>query len=401
MPVLPKKSENHPSKIVTELPNSAANISKFTDGERLTLLKCFASRATKDLLTRSQGVNNLQEHLQAAISWLKRSHDVTPDDGVSWGYSLKGGWRPSYRETSGYIAVTFFNLAQQLNDNDARERAIAIAKWLCQIQNNDGSISNPRYASTGIVFDTGQVLFGLVRAFQETQNPLFFQAAEKAGNWLVKIADSDGKWTRNTHNNIPHVYNTRTAWALLQLNSINPKKEYEKIAKANLDWALTQQHNGLFQQCAFTEGVAPFTHTIAYTIRGLFESSILLDEDKYLNAAILAAETMLKYVRSDGFIPGQIDLRGNPQGNYSCLTGNCQMAIIWCKLFQRTADQVYYWAAADSLRYVMSYQDIRTSDLNIFGGIKGSQPIWGKYTRLSYPNWAAKFFVDALMMLSR
>ncbi len=32
------------------------------------------------------------------------------------------------------------------------------------------------------------------------------------------------------------------------------------------------------------------------------------------------------------------------------------------------------------------------------GGIAGSAPIWGDYSRFEYPNWAAKFFADALMM---
>jgi len=32
-----------------------------------------------------------------------------------------------------------------------------------------------------------------------------------------------------------------------------------------------------------------------------------------------------------------------------------------------------------------------------YGGIKGSYPIYGRYAPLQYPNWAAKFFVDALL----
>jgi hypothetical protein len=31
------------------------------------------------------------------------------------------------------------------------------------------------------------------------------------------------------------------------------------------------------------------------------------------------------------------------------------------------------------------------------GAIKGSHPIWGGYDPFRYPNWAAKFFADALM----
>ncbi|MDJ0899159.1 MAG: hypothetical protein QNJ55_10140 [Xenococcus sp. MO_188.B8] len=374
---------------------------KFTIAESLLLFKGFAIKTAQDLFLGPQVVGTKEEHLTAAISWLKRAHDVTPDDGVSWGYSLKGRWRPSYRETSGYIATTFFDTSEQLKDDDCRQRAVAISKWLVQIQNSDGSISDPRYGSEGIVFDTGQVLLGLVRAFEETEEPLFLEAAEKAADWLVEVADTQGRWLQNTHCDTPHVYNTRVAWALLKLNALSPTLDRERVARANLDWALDQQRHGWFEQCAFIQGVAPFTHTIAYAIRGLLESGLLLGEQKYIDAAVRGADVSLKHLRSDGFIPGQIDTDGKAQGRYCCLTGNCQMAIVWLMLFELQGEQRYYQAADDSLRYVMSCQDILTSDLNIRGGIKGSQPIWGKYTRLSYPNWATKFFIDALLMLLR
>jgi hypothetical protein len=32
------------------------------------------------------------------------------------------------------------------------------------------------------------------------------------------------------------------------------------------------------------------------------------------------------------------------------------------------------------------------------GAIKGSQPAWGAYSRLTFPNWATKFFVDAMLL---
>lgn len=381
--------------------NGRAYGSDGADTIQVGLLDCFAKRVAKDLFFSPQAVDNLHEHLAAAIDWLKLAHTVSPDNGVSWGYSLKGGWRSSYRETSGYIAVTFFDLAQQLKDDDAWQRAVTISKWLCQVQNADGSISDPRYGSTGIVFDTGQVLLGLVRAFEETQDVDCLQAAEKARDWLIDVADVEGRWTRNTHFGIPHVYNTRVAWSVLRLNALRPSSKGEKVALANLDWALSQQRKGWFEQCAFKQGVPPFTHNIAYAIRGLLESGILLEEQKYIDAAVRGAEAVIEHVRTDGFIPGQIDTEGRAHGSYCCLTGNCQMAIVWLKLFEMGGDRRFYSAASDSLRYVMSCQDIRTSDRNIRGAIKGSQPIWGKYTRLSYPNWATKFFIDSLLILSR
>jgi hypothetical protein len=51
-----------------------------------------------------------------------------------------------------------------------------------------------------------------------------------------------------------------------------------------------------------------------------------------------------------------------------------------------------------ALRYVMGWQDIATSTAAVRGAIKGSQPVWGAYSRLTFPNWPTKFFVDAMLL---
>ena len=359
----------------------------------------FSQLILRDILPIQRTTYEPDKHLQAAIEWLCRAHDKSPDDGVSYGYSMRGGWRPSYRETSGYIATTFFNLAKAFQNPTYKDRAVRIVKWLCLVQNNDGSFSNPKYhKNQGIVFDTGQDLFGLVRAYKETGHDEFLKAAERAGDWLVMIADEEGRWTRNTHLGIPHVYNSRSAWALLQLNEICPDNEKLRVAKANLDWAVSQEQHGFFEQCAFERGKAPFTHTIAYAIRGLWESSQILKDSKYAETATRAAEATIRHVGINGFIPGQIDSHGNAKANYCCLTGNAQLAIIWAKLHTHTSELIFRDAAVNALRYVMMQQNITTNNYDIRGAIKGSQPIWGSYSRLTYPNWATKFFIDALLL---
>lgn len=381
-------------------PKVQTSMLNYLSFENVQLASRFFERSLRDSWPSQLATHEPKRHLAAAIQWLKYCHDQNPDDGVSWGYSLKGSWRESYRETSGYIANTLFELAKQNGDENARSRAIDICYWLVTAQEANGSITNPRYGEGGIVFDTGQVLQGFIRGYKETQESSFLDAALAAGSWLVNISDSSsGRWVTNTHNEVPHVYNTRVAWKLLELSKIQENPRFVDCARANLDWAIDcQVSSGFFEQCAFVEGQAPFTHTIAYAIRGLLESGLLLNEPKYLDSALKGATAVLSQLHSNGFLPGQIDVDGNAAGQYCCLTGNCQMSIIWFKLFQRTGDQKFYDAAVKSLQYVMSSQDIETRDLNVHGGIKGSFPIWGKYTRLSYPNWATKFFIDALLI---
>lgn len=358
----------------------------------------FARRVAADLVRRPGHIDAHRVHLHAAIEWLQRAHDRGEGGGVSYGYSVYGGWRPPYRETTGYIAETFFDLATVLERPEPRERALRMMDWLCRVQNADGSIANPKFTNRGIVFDTGMVLHGLVRAYQETQDEQIRRAAERAGDWLVRVADHEGRWTRNTHNGIPHVYNSRTAWALLRLNQLFPHPDRLRVSRANLDWAVSQEHRGWFDQNAFEAGAAPFTHNIAYAIRGLFESALLVDDATYLETATRAADAVLTRLRHDGYIPGQIDPQGRAAANYCCLTGNAQLSIIWSKLFTHTGHAKYKHAAVNALRYVMSCQDIDTTNLDLRGAIKGSQPIWGRYSPLTYPNWPTKFFIDALLL---
>jgi len=61
-------------------------------------------------------------------------------------------------------------------------------------------------------------------------------------------------------------------------------------ATKNIRWALTQQTpSGWFKTNSFKENGLPFTHNIAYAIRGILESGLLLDNEEMINAAIKAA----------------------------------------------------------------------------------------------------------------
>ena len=367
--------------------------------DQVAAILTFSRLILSDVLGHRGTQEHARIHLDCAIDWLLRAHDRTGRGGVSYGYSIRGGWRDSYVETTGYISTTFFALAAHLDRPELRERGAEMARWLCTVQRDDGSFGNERFnKASGIVFDTGQVLFGLLKAYQETHDDRFLDAANRAADWLVdKAADTNGKWTKFTHMGIPHVYNSRVAWALLLANEASPAEARLRVARSNLDWAVAEEEDGWFDQCAFTTGAAPFTHTIAYAIRGLWESSELLADATYREVAIRAAKAVAGHVKEDGFLAGQFRPNGSPAASYCCLTGNCQMAIIWAKLFRATELELFRESATRAIGYVMRTQDVSTKNLNIRGCIKGSSPIWGRYAPLSFPNWATKFFIDAVI----
>ena len=98
------------------------------------------------------------------------------------------------------------------------------------------------------------------------------------------------------------------------------------------------------------------------------------------------------------YLAGTFDDRWRPAARYSCLTGNVQLAILFIKLFQHGGDPRFLNAALKLIDQVKAAQSLRAINPSVRGGVAGSYPIWGGYTRFGYPNWAAKFLADALML---
>jgi hypothetical protein len=74
------------------------------------------------------------------------------------------------------------------------------------------------------------------------------------------------------------------------------------------------------------------------------------------------------------------------------------MSLNWTRLAQVTGNNSFRDHARSGLAYLKTTQKLDAKDPVVRGGIAGSSPIWGDYSRFEYPNWAAKFFADALLM---
>ena len=82
----------------------------------------------------------------------------------------------------------------------------------------------------------------------------------------------------------------------------------------------------------------------------------------------------------------------------SCLTGNAQLAVICYRLHEYTGDPKYEIAANRLLNYLKALQILDSENPEINGAIPGSFPLLGCYMTAGYPNWATKYFLDALML---
>ena len=354
----------------------------------------------RDLRRDSKRILLNQIHIKGALNWILEAQKVNKDGGVPMLYSLKNGWSKSFPETTGYIIPTVFNASNFFKNKTYRKNAFSMADWLLRIQWDNGSFpAETKPGSKPIVFNTGQIIFGLVRAYKESKLKKYKQAAIKAANWLVKVQGSSEIWNRYVYNNIPHVYNTRTAWALLEAYKISKDEKHLDIAKKNLDWALTQQlDNGWFKNNGFYIGENPLTHAICYATEGLLESGVLLKQKKYINAAKKTMDSLLKKQREDGSFLGRYDKNWNPTANWICLTGDAQASVVFLRLFEITKDKSYKNAAIRINNHLKKKQDLNSINKGIKGGVKGSYPIYGGYQAFNYCSWAAKFLIDALLL---
>ena len=345
------------------------------------------------------------EHLAGAIDWLCRAQDARDGKGdaggVSAGWSFEDGWLPSYPETSGYIVETFLAAARALARPDLVKRANRIIDWELSLQHVDGAFPGHfgEPGSRPVIFNTGQIMHGMLAGYLQLGRAECLESALRAGRWLAAQQDADGCWRRFEHNGVPHTYNTRATWALLASALVAGDATLKAAALANLEWALAQQlGSGWFAHNAFVPGRSPFTHTIAYAIRGFLECGVLLKEERYLGVALKAADALARAQREDGSLAGTYDERWSPRARYVCLTGVAQMSLNWTRLAQQTGRPELRDHARLALAYLCRRHPLADPDPVVRGGIAGSAPIWGDYSRFEFPNWAAKFFADALMM---
>jgi uncharacterized protein YyaL (SSP411 family) len=248
------------------------------------------------------------------------------------------------------------------------------------------------------VFDTGQVLFGWLAAYSASQEACYLEAATRAGDWLAAIQDSSGAWKTYQHLGVVKTIDARVAWALLELYRCTKQEAHHEAAVRNLEWVLGQQDSdGWFRNCAFRDGEDPFTHTLVYTAEGLFESGCLLNEERYIDAAVRTANALLAHQRPDGSLASTYRSGWRSTSRSSCLTGNCQASRLWLRLFTARRNPAYAGGARRAIMFVSRTQKLKTANLGVRGGIAGSAPFYGRYERFTYPNWAAKFYVDALL----
>src|SRR5260370_17993683 len=143
--------------------------------------------------------------LALGVDWIFQAQ--RRDGGLAAYYSLLTGYSESYPEVTGYIIPTLYDFGRLTGNLVARHAIYLATDWLLSLQMTSGAFpgglhatgSGPHNNARPSVFNTGQILQGLVRAHTEmqakTRNAKILKSAVAAGDWLAAIQQADGSWT--------------------------------------------------------------------------------------------------------------------------------------------------------------------------------------------------------------
>jgi rhamnogalacturonyl hydrolase YesR len=342
--------------------------------------------------------------LEQGLGWLEVAQDRSGAGGVA-SYEFHG-WTKGYPEVTGYIIPTLWDCRHALDRPDLADRAVRMADWELGIQRENGGWEGGVEGENQqpIVFNTGQVMRGLLRTHAETGDQRYLDATVRAADWIVGVQDDDGSWTSANYRGLKRVYDSYVSAPLARAGAVTGNEAYAEAATRNCEFVLRQQReSGWFDLCDnspfFVE--APVTHAIGYTIDGLLETGDLVGRADFIAAATRAAEGVMSAIVPSGSLPGRLDEHWQPRVRWVCLTGSAQIGIVLLKLHERTGEPRYLDAARRLADFLVYVQRLNAVGATRRGALPGSYPIWGTYAPLKYPCWATKYLVDLLVLLER
>ena len=293
-----------------------------------------------------------------AVSWIKENS--VQDHGIICHSNL----RKVYPEVTGYFIPSFIRWGY-------RDMAISFAKWLCGIQEPDGSWYDTE-GKEPYIFDSAQIIKGLIAVRDIC--PGMDETIKKGCDWILGNMREDGRLAsprdddfgdEKTFSELIHVYCLSPIASAGRLLGI---PEYEEKAYRILNYYKENWHEKIVD-------FSLLSHFYAYVMEGLLD----MGEEGLVREAM---DNLAKYQSGDGAVPAFYDT------NWVCSTGLFQLALVWFRLGDTERGN-------KAFSYACKLQ-------NQSGGWFGS------YVSEKNPNevntyfpdceisWASKYFLDAL-----
>lgn len=351
------------------------------------------------------------QHLRSTVDWLKKAQDATVDGGVSRGFSMvsngknnASGWQPSYPETTGYIIPTFITCSNLLNDPDLLRRARLMADWEIGIQYPDGGVhaGNISTKPNKSIFDAGQVIRGFSAIYKKTGEKKYLDAALRSADWILENEHrSEGRWETNNAacvNPQAITYYSYAIAPIVELGLLMNDTRYTDLGRRTAEFVCHKQNDiGWFAGADFSITDNALLHPIAYTIDGLFDIGISLQEVKFINAAVRSLDGVLAQMDEKGRLPGRLNSEWKGSMEWVCLTGIAQIAVTSMKQYERTKNNCYLDSAQKAKEFLKTCQNnFLPQEGGGLGAMWGSWPISGEYGKYEALNWPAKYFLDLI-----
>lgn len=342
--------------------------------------------------------------LNEAAEWLLFNQEANTQNAGFCTYYLKDGFTSAYPETTGYIVPTLLRYADFSGKAKFRESARKALDWLLDIQKPEGGWQGGYLHQNRppIVFNTAQVVRGMLAGYHAFGDEKFLDAATRAGDWILDQMDDRGVFVKNIYLNAERVYETYSLAPLLELGNILDTEKFAEAALKNAQWVLNKKMhgNGWLEDADNTlhKNHKPILHTLAYTYDGLVDIALSLNHSGLLNQTLTPVRFLASQMLERGTLNGRYDQ--NWKGTEALITtGVAQMAIVWHKLFLAIEDSFFEQAhvyANTLLTAIHQRSVVQKRETN--GALFGSFPLWGKYEPYGCPNWATKYFMDSLML---
>ncbi len=338
---------------------------------------------------------------EAALCWLRRSVEASNGQGSSHSYSIVWGWAAPYPETTGYLIPTLLAWAEVWREKALTDLARQFGQWLVGLQLPDGSwaggVLGGRHPS---VFNTAMIVDGLSALAERMLDQEAAKAAAQRGlAWLMAMLDADGAWRQGLYvpGFVPAYHAYAVAAALRTAIRLGAKQAHGPLLRALHFYAGYFRPDGTLINAGLKPDRWAFTHTLAYALHGLWETAHHFGEKTIQERVEDACQRLCAAVAHRRTIAGRYGEGWRSDYSFTSPVGNAQLSCLFrsigratlCSDFDEWAD----WALMAALKY-----QARGRNLNTYGALPGSVPLWGPYMRGRYPNWGVKFLLDALYL---
>ena len=350
-------------------------------------------------------------HLKLCMHHLHQSYLATEKTGFSNKYDyFTNSFGPLYPEVSGYILNTLIKLNRLgydvIFDLNIREMLRTTVQTLLTYQLACGSFSgghknmvNYRKPS---IFNTGQILLGLVDYYSEIDNcPLVWSAIEGGEKFLTSSVNSIGEYDPQycyLNRFAPHY--CRAAYGHAKAATLLDNEIGKHCAANVVNKILTKQNvHGLIDDWGFNNNWHVL-HTVIYTLRGIWEVGRILNNNEMMNAAVIGMNALQTNGRKIDHMSYEIlssDQHPSSLKDEICFTGLAQQVVLGQKILRTLGSCIDDKFHVQMPLKVLKTHQFQTSDNLLKGSLAGSKPFDGEYQPNCSPIWAVKFFADALI----